>query len=347
MKNVLFFLCIVMGCYSCSSTNLMSLSVMQPAPVSLPPNAKTAAVVNRTRVVDQNKAIDVFHKAVSLETNGLQKDGARASMSGLADELLKNNRFAAVKPLDNLDLRSFGAGVFPSPLPWDTVQKICSDNNTDLLFSLELFDAETKLGAGHTNIRDIMANIQPLQQQVSMTTLVKTGWRIYDPASRNILDEYVLSKELSFSGQAANPLGAANAIIGRKEAIIQVGAKAGQTYAYRIVPYWMRVSRYYFVRGDGNFSVAMRMARTGNWDGAGKIWQQETTSPSPKIAGRACYNMAIISEINGDLPGAIQWAQKAYEMYSNRLALSYVNVLRGRENDNAVLKAQNEVSSNP
>jgi hypothetical protein len=89
------------------------------------------------------------------------------------------------------------------------------------------------------------------------------------------------------------------------------------------------------------------MAQTGNWDGAASIWQQETTSASRKAAGRACYNMAIISEINGDLDGAIQWAQKSYENYNVRLALSYVNILRNRQSDNAVLKNQNEVTRIP
>jgi hypothetical protein len=193
----------------------------------------------------------------------------------------------------------------------------------------------------------IIGNVSVLQQQVSMTTIVKTGWRIYDPAGRNILDEFVLSKDLVFSGKVINPVAAASALIERKEAVKQVGSKAGQAYAYRIMPYSTRVSRYYYVRGDGSFKMATRMARTGNWDGAAKIWQQATGSASGKTAGRACYNMAIISEINGDLAGAMQWAQKAYENYGNRLALSYVNVLKNRQTDNAILRSQNEVSSAP
>jgi len=89
------------------------------------------------------------------------------------------------------------------------------------------------------------------------------------------------------------------------------------------------------------------MARTGNWDGAAKLWQESTNSSSRKAAGRACYNMAISSEINGDLNGAIQWAQKAYEVYNNRLALSYVNILRQRQSANELLKSQTEVTSAP
>lgn len=349
MKNSIFSFVIIIACYSCSSTNLMSLSVTQPAPVSLPPNARTAAVVNRTRVMDENKTIDAIHKAVSLESGNLQVEGARSSMSGLADELMKNNRFSTVKPLTDLDLRSFGAGVFPSAMPWDTVEKICRQSHSDLLFSLELFDTESKVSYGPASktLNNVIGNISPLQQQVNMTTLVKTGWRIYDPASRSILDEFVLSKDLVFSAKVINPAAAASALIGRKEAVKQVGSQAGQAYAYRILPYSMRVSRYYYVRGDGSFKLATRMARTGNWDGAAKIWQQASSSASGKTAGRACYNMAIISEINGDLAGAIQWAQKAYENYGNRLALSYINVLKNRQADNAVLQAQNEVSAAP
>jgi hypothetical protein len=77
--------------------------------------------------------------------------------------------------------------------------------------------------------------------------------------------------------------------------------------------------------------VAKRKAQTGNWDEAGKLWEKETASDNKKIAGRACYNMAIISEINGDLEAAIKWAQRSYENYNNKLALHYVNILKNRE----------------
>ena len=349
MKNPSIFLGIILLCYSCSSTNLMSLSVTEPAPVSLPPNIKAAAVVDRSRAADENRTIDNIHKVLSLESKTLQAEGAKASVTGLTDELMKNNRFASVRFLDNLDLRSYGAGVFPSALSWNTVDSICSVNNADILFSLELFDAESKVGIplNPGNLQTAVGNIPALGQQVNMNTQVKTGWRIYDPVSRNILDEFVISRDLSFQGHGLDPVTAGSGIVGRKEAVKQAANNAGQTYASRILPYSIRVWRYYYVRGDGNFIVAKRMAQTGNWDGAAKIWQQETNSTSRKAAGRACYNMAIISEINGDLAGAVQWAQKAYEVYNNRLALSYVNVLHQRQNENAVLKSQTELTSTP
>jgi hypothetical protein len=349
MKNRWLIALIALTCCSCSSTSLMSLSVMEPAPVTLPPNIKTVGIIDRSKASDENRLIDNMHKAVSLETTALVTEGAKASVSGLADELMKNNRFTAVKPLGNLDLRTFGAGVLPSSLAWDSVEKICRESHTDALFSLEFFDTESKMrvAASSTSLNMGVANIPALQQQMNMETLVKTGWRIYDPSTRTILDEHMITKEIQISERSLNPLAAASALAGRKEAIKQVGNQSGQAYACRVVPYWLRVSRYYYVGGNGDFKVAMRMAQTGNWDGAAKIWQQQSNNPNGKLAGRGCYNMAIICEINGDLDGALQWAQKAYENYNVPLALSYVNILHNRKANDAELKSQNAVSSTP
>ena len=109
----------------------------------------------------------------------------------------------------------------------------------------------------------------------------------------------------------------------------------------------LRVSRYYYVRGNGKFSMAKRMAQAGDWDGAANIWREATNSTSGKVAGRACYNMAIISEINGDLNGALQWARKAYEVYRTPYALNFVNILQQRQSNDAVLRSQTELTSNP
>jgi hypothetical protein len=54
--------------------------------------------------------------------------------------------------------------------------------------------------------------------------------------------------------------------------------------------------------------------------------------------------MAIIAEINGDLDGAIHWAQKSYEEYKIRLGLNYVNILRYRKQQNDLLKSQSVAS---
>ncbi len=346
MKNPIIFICIALGCFSCGSTSLMSLSVPKPAPVSIPSNIKSVAIVNRTRASNETQTLDAIHKVISLETNDLQATGARASIQGLADELMKNSRFTQVKKLSGLDLRSYGAGVFPTAMLWDSVTEICQKSKTDALFSLELFDTESKLNyaSSPTNVNLVGVNVSSINHLLSISTNVKTGWRIYDPSTRTILDEYILGRDLSSSGSGINPAVAASELIGRKEAVKEVGIQAGQAYASRILPYWIRVSRDYFVGGDQNFKTAQRKAQSGNWDGAAAIWLEETKSSEGKLAGRACYNMAIIAEINGDLDGAIQWAQKSYETYNIRIALNYINILKYRKQQNDLLKSQSVAS---
>ena len=334
---------IIVVCYSCSSTNLMSLSVTEPAPVSLPPTAKTAAVVNRSRAADDSRTIDAIHRTISLESRELQAQGAGASLTGLTDALIRSGRFDSVKTPGNLDLRSFGAGVFPVYLSWDTVEKICRENHADVLFSLELFDAGSKIGLNIANLVQSPYVITNLVQSMNMKTQVKTGWRIYDPSTRNILDQYFISRDLTVQGGSILSIG--SALLDHKEAVIKAGNGAGEDYATRIIPYSLRVSRYYYVRGNVGLSVAKRMARAGDWDNAAKIWREATNSPSGKVAGRACYNMAIISEINGDLNGALQWSRKAYEMYRTPYALNYVNLLQQRQSNDAVLRSQTELTS--
>ncbi|MCC7525845.1 MAG: hypothetical protein IT250_13535, partial [Chitinophagaceae bacterium] len=93
-----------------------------------------------------------------------------------------------------------------------------------------------------------------------------------------------------------------------------------------------------------NFRTARRKAQTGNWNDAADLWNHETKNAQDKVAGRACYNMAIIGEINGDVDGAIQWARKSYEDYNNKLALRYLRILENRKINDDILSNQELMS---
>jgi len=331
---------------SCASTEMMHLSVLQPAPVSLPSYIKNVAVVNRTQIDKKSKVYDAIDKIVTLEGSKTDQNAAEETISGLTDELKKNSRFEEIKMVKASDLTTNTPGMFPAPLPWDVVEKYCDDNNADALFSLELFDSDSKIDYSvyKTSIRTPFGTVPSIQQQANMHTLVKAGWRIYDLRDKEILDEAAVERTINYYGRGMNPLLAAQALINKKEAVKEVGNTAGHAYAFRIIPLWMRVSRNYYVRGTNNFKIAKRKAQTGNWDDAAKLWKDETNNPKRKVAGRACYNMAIISEINGHLDEAIKWAQQSYENYNNHLALYYVNILKNRQIGDDIAKAQQEAA---
>ncbi|HSH67955.1 MAG TPA: DUF6340 family protein [Bacteroidia bacterium] len=346
MKSFLLVTLSILTFASCK-TDLITLRVMNPAPVTIPSYVKNVGIVNRSIPGEEDVVLNTIHKINSLDYTNLNKEGSEEAIKGLQDALTETSKFSLIKSLD-LKLKSPGAGIFSSPLSWIEIEKICRENNLDALIILELFDNDVKVApiAPPKDLSNPLAVVSSIQQQVNITTTVKTGWRIYDPKSKLILDEYSTGDQINYTGAGGNLLQTAEAIVSRKEAVKKLSNQLGYLYVNRMLPYWLNVRRDYYVKGSSNFKIAKRKAQTGNWEQAGKLWEQETKNAHAKIAGRAYYNMAIINEINGNTDVAIEWAQKSYEDYNNRLALKYVNVLKYRKLQNNRLNQQQQQQQN-
>lgn len=340
MKKHIFLIVLACTMLSCKM-NQLYLNVVEPAPVTIPSYVTKVGVIDRSRNTEETRFLDVAEKVLTLEGTNLDRDGAAESITGLAEELRNNNRFTEVKYVE-MDFRTPNVSMFPVPLTWDIVEKVCRETGTDALFSLEKFDTDTKIGYAtrRVELKTPLGNVPGLEHQADMNTIVKTGWRIYDPAAKAILDEFIYDESIVFHGRGINPVAAAEALTGRKDAVKEVSNRAGHGYATRLIPYQIRVMRDYYVKGTGNFKIAKRRARAGNWDGAGELWLKETENRKGKVAGRATYNMAIISEINGDVDAALGYARKAYEDYNTRPALRYLNILENRQYKNRILEQQ-------
>ena len=335
------------GCFlgSCSSMNSLTISVTEPAPVYLAKEIKSAGIIDRSLSTENNQKMDDMDKYLSAEGKNLDKDGAQASVLALFDELKNNSRFDELKIIDDTDIKSPGMGIFPAPLTWQQVNRICEENDVDALFVLSFYDTDAKVDVGANPVEiagPLGVKIPAIETQITIRTLIKTGWRIYDPFNEIIQDEYIMHENQVSSGSGINPMNAAQAVIGRKEAVMQVSNTIGHNYAFRILPYRTRVRREYFVKGTENFEVGKRRAQTGNWDGAAELWEKEIANPKGKIAGRAYYNMAIINEINGDLDTAVDWASKSYSDYGIKDALDYLRILKDRIYRNEQLRQQAE-----
>ncbi len=323
------------GCMmlSCSSMNSLTIPVIEPSPVYLPSYVQSVGIINRSLPSSENKQMDDIDKFLSVEGKNFDIDGANATVQGLFDELKKNERFAELKIIEVDNLKNPGMGVFPAPLSWDQIDLICEQQEVDAIFALSFYDTDAHMNYNANPVKintPLGVSLPMVETEVTIRTNIKSGWRIYDPSNEVIQDEFILNSEQVSSGRGINPMNAAQAIIGRKEAVMQISNELGQDYALRILPYRHRVNREYYVKGTDNFEVGKRRAQTGNWDGAAELWEKETTHSKAKIAGQAYYNMAIINEINGNLEDAIDWASKAYADYGNKPALDYVKTLKNR-----------------
>lgn len=344
MKKVLFFFLMFFTLMSCKMQELY-LNVIEPAPVTLPPEASKAGIADRSEAPREAKLLDMLEKVLTLEGAELDRTGAQACLNGLTETLTENKRFEKVIPVNEKFPAVNLAGVFPPPLTWQEVEHICRQNDIDLLFSLEAFDTDTRInyqvikGGNPKTILGILAGVE---HRADMQILVKSAWRIYYPAGRSVVDEFPIFHSVNFSASGVTPVVAAAALIDRKEAVKKTGLNAGYMYGKRIIPYQITVERDYYVKGSEKLRIAMRKARIGNWDGAGELWKAETANSKPKIAARACYNMAIFAEIKGSLEVAIEWTKKAYEEYNLRKALRYRRILENRRRKDELLQYQDQ-----
>jgi len=328
---------------SCSATNQLTMSAVEPAPVHIASDVQHIGIINRSLPAEGNHGIDTIDKILSAEGKNLDKHGAEASLASVKSELERLQRFDKVAILEDIPEVKKGLGVLPAALTWDQVDKICEEHDVDVLFSLAYYDTNTKASVQATEMEipnpvGIKAKVPAVA--LTLRTQIQNGWRIYDPATKEILDEYSFNNNLVNSGQGINPIKAVKTILNRKEAVVETSSHIGDYYARRITPQSRRVTRDYFVKGTDKFEVAMRRAQSGKWDSAAELWQEEVSNPDGKIAGRACYNMAIINEINGDLDKALEWAQRSYSDYDTKEALRYVNILKYRMSQKRELNRQ-------
>lgn len=314
-----------------SCTQRVYLTVNEPPAVHLDKEYKRGGIINRTYASGGSEILETIDNALTLEGE-LDDKGSKAAVQGAFDQLTTNQRFEYLALLDSMTVENGGIDVFPAQLSWFEVEQICEANNVEFLIVLEVYDTDTKVAysTGTTTKNTPLGTVNVPVHNATMTTFIKTGWRIYDPRNKLILDEFFINDRLVSRGSGINPVAAAATLLNRGQAVKQISTEVGRFYAGRIEPQSFRVWRNYFNKGSRTLKMANRRAEAGDWDGAAELWEKDLNSPKRKIAGRAYYNMAIYKEINGDIYGALEMAQKAYGDYRINEGLTYANILRDR-----------------
>ena len=327
-----YYLLIALSVLIISSCNQrVYLTVNEPPIVHLDKMYDRAGVVNRSFAEGGSKILETIDNGLSLEGD-LDIKGSNAAVQGAFDQLTINQRFEFVTIMDSLTVKNGGIDIFPAPLQWFEVEKLCLANEVGFLIALEVYDTDTKVAysTGSTIRNTPLGSVTVPTHKATVTTIIKTGWRIYDPVNKIILDEFWLTDRTSSTGGGINPVAALSAVLNRGQAVKQLSNDIGRFYARRIEPQSFLVWRNYYNKGSRNLKIAKRRSEVGDWDGAAEMWEKDLNSPKRKVAGRATYNMAIYKEINGDVEGALEMAQKAYSDYNIREAQTYSRILRDR-----------------
>ncbi|MGB5371739.1 MAG: DUF6340 family protein [Flavobacteriaceae bacterium] len=326
------FVFLFLGC----ATEGTLVRVMDPPPVRLANNIKKIGIVNSSVPSEAIKIQSRIDQLVDAENQWLAKKGTEAAIAGLFDELVKDDRFGAIKMLDSIPdaLKDFGSD--PESISWTSVKALCEMYDVDVIFSLSHYDAETKVSIKKStmmqpNMVRVKEKVQA--QEITLETLIENGWRIYDPSSGQLLDEMVFNDRFITKGKGTDALLALQAV-DRKDTILVQSRSAGSQYGLRLQPVETSIPRYFYVRGSDKLVAAKNLIAGDDWQGAIHLWREEAINPEPKISSRACHNMAVAHERDGALQNAVEWATKANAQFQSKNSRAYLLVLEQRTAQN-------------
>ena len=264
-------------------------------------------------------------------------------MRGLASGLNSNPRITAVV-IEGVDYRGTGTAEWPEFLDWYDVNELCTRFRVDAIVALETFDSDIKLRQGSREVERTIdkKKVMVTEYSADLRLVVRSGWTIYQPQGRQIVDRNAFFDEMEWSETGVSPEDVMRKFPSKRAAINESGRFSGGKYAVRISPTWMTESRSYFRKANDEFILAAKYVKIGNWNDAISIWRRYARDKDPKVAGRANYNMALASEVEGNLTLALEWANRAWQDYGLKKARNYIDLLKNRIRQQEMLDKQME-----
>jgi hypothetical protein len=338
--SVILTLCTL--CCSCTTTKQLTVSFTAPSPVDFSNQIKKIGIVNSSTSSATNGYSNRLEQLIAMEEAWLAEKGTEAALTGLFDELAQDNRFELVKILNHSTEEVTLFGNQPSEETWKKIVALCQETGVDAIFSLASYDTETQFSFKKAKMDklDMMRHSTKVSaQEITLNTLIENGWRIYDPKQRVLIDEFTTNEQITASGKGLNRIGALQAIDKRRETLLQQSKNSGSAYAFRMQSSKLDVQRDYYVVGSQKLVLADEKLQNGSYKEASKLWNEEVANPKTRISGRACYNLAVLSEFDGNLKEAKRWATKSYDLRKEDVTLNYITTLEHRQTQIAVLKA--------
>jgi len=317
------------------SVSSVPMKVLVPAEITIDRGIEHVGIIDHSRR-DRRRVADLVEGFLTRESILADALGAEFCLKGLAETLNQSPRFTPVV-IYGEHTGDFSLRGLPRDLPWEVVNQICRKYRLDALIVLEHFDSDIQL---RSRISKKKKANKSRRHHLRLTITVGSGWRIYVPDSRRVIDAEIYHDRKHWNASGKTRREAMRRLPDKREAINQAGYYSGLRYGERIAPVWITLTRTYYSKGCPEFEAAKRYVRSGNWDDAERLWRDVAAGEDMALAGKAMYNLAFGAEIRGRLEKALELAQEAYTRFGNRKAYSYMRELQARIQEQRRLEEQ-------
>ena len=337
----LLLLLMIMG--GCSTTRNVDIQTLEPAPVSLSHTIKRVGIIGGKVHLTEEKEQTGLYELIYRENQRLAKEAREAAINGLYNELAADRRFDTIILMEGIVQNEADPELRGNYLNWETIEALCQKYKVDAIFSMAYYDSDTKVSLKKTTMEQpnlLRVKEKVAAQEITLETLIENGWRIYDPASKLLIDEFTFNNQVVSTAKGLDPYEALQAIEDREKNIVEQSKQTGSSYGARLQPYEHSITREYYVKCTPIFEQAEVCTTSGDWETAASLWKKETENPDPKISSKACYNLAILNERNNNLRTAMDWAARAYSQYQSKKFAAYIEALNYRKQQNDLIQLQ-------
>lgn len=314
---------------ACATSYEFPIEVFQPAKVQLHPGIKNLSLVSRNLKYTNDTLQNYFSRDYKL-TKDLKRFNtdslmARLCLDSLSARIKEQSRFNTITTLPVTTLpKQYVARIHPPSR--SLIQKISTDTKADAVILLDML-------SGFYSIYPISEGNRSVARVVTASM-----WTIFDPNRVRVLHHTTLIDTLYWDGLDEQNNYKTSGIPDKKAAMEIAAGLAGVKYAKNLLPYWNRVQRAILSSNQTDFQKAYLLVKKNKWEEASSIWNQYAESNNKHHRLLSLYNLAVASEMNGDIDTAIQLISRASQVSSspfsgmeNRTIRHYAAILAQRK----------------
>lgn len=334
--KVIVFSLVVFALASCKTNYaIITIENMQHAEDELSPDIQSITLMNRSmnnqfaNYREDSLQMYFYRNGYQLSKVVLDSLAADTTIRALAELMFESGRYDVVIPVERNFHRNISYELLPDTLNSDQVNEICRNFNTDALMVLERFYVKTMADFTEQRYMD-SSNGQVNSYNATLDLKYSAHFRIYKPGAKTLVKEIAVTDTIYWESDDYTLERLFGKLPSVKKAIISAGIKAALDVDSKLSPTWISERRGYFLFSAKN-DPGQQFMNKNDYEQAEKYWADLAKSKNKKIRSKAEYNLALISELNGDLNKAIEYGVKSYYSQYRFQTETYLKRLEARK----------------
>lgn len=334
-KSITIFLVGILLVSCKSNFALLTIENAHPATDELSADIQSITLMNRS----MNKQFDnyqedslqlyFYRKGFQLSQIVLDSVSSDTIVKGLAELLYESGRYDVVVPVNRNFPRELPYEILPDTLSQKQVSQICRDYNTDALIVLERFSTKVMTDYSSEKYQNPATGIEH-SHYASLDVKYSAFFRIYKPGEKLPVKEIALTDTIYWESIDNTQFKLFSKLPSIKQAVISAGIKVALEVDEKLSPTWTSEKRGYFLFNPKN-DRGQQLVNENKYDEAREYWLELAQSKNKKIRSKAEYNLALVSELNGDIDGAMEWGLKSFYSYYRYQTEMYLKKLKVRK----------------